>query len=172
MGIPGLDSAENSNDEELSGTASCLRVLRQDFRTFFDAGTGLPNHKSFEPSSADKKRKPIRVSVFDEERTTCAEAVAIRRKVAVRSSRYVVYGFAVADAVAAGQAYDVNVRVVRDLKHLDTEVAELPGADGHCGIEGLEDEAASDADTARALRDDLASRCSEKYNEEPEPEAT
>lgn len=164
MVVPGLTGAPT----ELPGDATCLRVIRQDLRNFFDAGTGLPNHKAFEPSSEDKKHIPVRVSVFDEERTTPAQAVAIRRYFALKPQRYVVYGLDVEDAIAAGMAYDIKVRVVRDLEHLVEAVATMPGADGHCGIEGLETEAAKDPDTARALRDELAFQCVEMYRESDE----
>ena len=85
----------------------------------------------------------------------------------MKPSRYVGYAFAVADAVSAGEMYGVAVRIVRDLGNVAVEIAAMPGANGHCGIEGLEDAAAPDADTARAVRDELAFSCIERCREEP-----
>ena len=85
----------------------------------------------FDLSDRDKERNPPLLSVFDGSRTTVNQAEAIRG-VEAESAAFglrveVILGIRVADLRP--------LRVLRD--PLDPPLSELPGADGHCGIDGL-----------------------------------
>ena len=82
-------------------------------------------------SHAERTGNPPRLSVFDTERTTVAQAVAIRG--VDQESR--AFGLRVPEIRAVGVAGLDPLRVVRD--PLEPPLAEMPGAGGHCGIEGL-----------------------------------
>lgn len=89
-----------------------------------------PTSKELAPSDADKqdaiaRGRAVRVSVWDAVRTTVAAARAFRSRTTI------VLSAQVSTVVAAG-ARDV---VYDPLSMPDTE---REGADGHCGIEGLE----------------------------------
>jgi hypothetical protein len=88
-----------------------------------------PTWLEFNPSSEDKRhaeqtRRPVRVSVWDATLTTPAQALAFRGR------ETIIIGGTVAAAIAGGAT-----TIVYDL--LLPPQNELPGADGHAGIEGL-----------------------------------
>ncbi|HSS77474.1 MAG TPA: hypothetical protein VLV54_12105 [Thermoanaerobaculia bacterium] len=82
-------------------------------------------------SHAEKTGNPPRLSVFDSERTTVAQALAIRGV----DQESVAFGLRVPEIRVIRVASLDPLRVVRD--PLETPLAEMPGAGGHCGIEGL-----------------------------------
>jgi len=75
--------------------------------------------------------QPPRLSVFDVERTSVAQAQAIWGG----EKEAVAFGLRVPEIKAVRVAGLDPLRVVRDL--LEAPLAEMPGSDGHCGIEGL-----------------------------------
>jgi len=80
---------------------------------------------------AARTGRPPRLSVFDPERTTVAQARAIwgvQREAAA-------FGLEVREIRAIQVPGSIPLRVVRD--PLEPPLAEMPGAYGHCGIEGL-----------------------------------
>jgi hypothetical protein len=126
---------ENRGLEELAeGVVFRLANISTDFPP--TARRPLPFH--FEPSSGDKERAratghPVLVSVFDLARTTVDQAQAIRS----------------ADRATAAFALEVvkireigtperpkALRVLRD--PLEPPLSGAPGAEGHCGIAGLD----------------------------------
>lgn len=95
----------------------------------FVADEYRPSSAVFEPSSEEKASAPVRVSVWDAERTSPSEAAEFRSE----RPLLVLRADAAAKVVAAGE----RIRVVYD-PLTDADAAALPGADGHAGIEGLE----------------------------------
>jgi hypothetical protein len=90
----------------------------------------------FELSENDKAHaartgQPPRLSVFDAERTTPEQARAIWGV----EKESVAFGLQVREIRALRVAGLASLRVVRD--PLGPPSGEMPGADGHCGIEGL-----------------------------------
>lgn len=84
------------------------------------------------PSSEDEKNVPVRVSVWDMQRTTLPQAEAFRGR-----SDCVPYSMFVSDVMAVGSAAKcARMRVVYD--PLPEPECKRPGADGHAGIEGLD----------------------------------
>jgi hypothetical protein len=79
-------------------------------------------------SHAEKTGNPPRLSVFDMDRTTVAQALAIRGV----EQESAAFGLRVPEIRAVRTAGLDPLRVVRD-----PPLSEMPGADGHCGIEGL-----------------------------------
>ena len=107
------------------------RVLRLPPKDYQPPGW-VSTHELLQPNSGDERtagfrREPVRVSVWDLEVCTLAQAVAFREgytlMVAYRSTP------------AAIVAVDPTIGVVYDA--LDPPDADRPGADGHAGIEGL-----------------------------------
>jgi len=89
-----------------------------------------PTHQEVAPSEADKRAAaargmPVRVSVWDETRTTVAEARSFRGRTVLVLSAGVE---AVLSRGATAVVYD----------RLDPPESERPGAEGHAGIEGLD----------------------------------
>lgn len=79
--------------------------------------------------------RPAMLSVFDRERTSVAEAWDIFG----RRGEQFTFELTVEGIAALSRHLPENarrIRVLRDL-HLDPEVAQKPGSDGHCGIDGL-----------------------------------
>jgi len=118
--------------EELQdGVVFRLAALKQDFPP--DSPTLRFWH--FELSQNDKAHaktgQPPRLSVFDAERTTPEQAKAIWGM--ERDSA--AFGLRVLGIRAIHVAGLPPLRVVRD--PLAPPLGEMPGADGHCGIEGL-----------------------------------
>lgn len=93
--------------------------------------------EDFLPSSEDKRiaeeaGKPVLVSVFDCARTTLAQCLAIR-KLAPDAPVFRLLVGKIREAHVAGQ--EEPLKVIRD--PLPEPLCFLPGADGHCGIQGL-----------------------------------
>ena len=114
------------------GVVFRLAALKQDFPP--DSPTLRFWH--FELSQNDKAHavrtgQPPRLSVFDAERTTPEQAKAIWGM--ERGST--AFGLLVREIRAFHVAGLARLRVVRD--PLAPPLGEMPGADGHCGIEGL-----------------------------------
>jgi len=114
------------------GVVFRLAALKQDFPP--DSPTLRFWH--FELSQNDKAHaartgQPPRLSVFDAERTTPVQAQAIWGM--ERDST--AFGLRVREIRALHVAGLAPPRVVRD--PLAPPLGEIPGADGHCGIEGL-----------------------------------
>lgn len=101
-------------------------------------------------SHAERTGKPPLLSVFDTERTTVVQARAIRGV----EKETVAFGLHVSEIKAVRVAGRDPLRVVRE--PLDPPLAEMPGADGHCGIEGLAREAGEPKALVRELRVRLA----------------
>jgi hypothetical protein len=99
---------------------------------------------------AERTGEPPRLSVFDKERTTVAQARAIRGG----EKEAVAFGLRVPDIRAVSLAGREPLRVVRD--PLESPLAEMPGADGHCGIEGLSRRPGEPKALVRELRVRLA----------------
>jgi|GEM_PF-1563521 len=119
--------------EEVPSTAVVLRIVPTT-NIFIPEGAPYPTGEAFNPSTdekadAVKTGNPVRVSVWDRSRTTVKQAVGFRGRTDVRA-----YSLDVAQIEALRDKFQrASLRVVRD-----PDPALLgPGADGHCGIEGL-----------------------------------
>ena len=92
---------------------------------------------AFRPSKGDieqaaERQQPVRVSVWDRAHTTTAQGTAFRAGVEV-----VVFDLRVDDVCRLGASLgEPRLRVVHD--ELDEPERSRPGADGHSGIEGLD----------------------------------
>jgi hypothetical protein len=123
----------------------------------------------FELSENDKRRaeetgSPPLLSVFEGARTTVAQALVIRGVQAESAA----FGLQVEDVRQIQVAgLDRRLRVLRD--PLDPPLSELPGADGHCGIEGLDRRHAEEKRLYRELRVHLADRSFRYRDEMSEP---
>lgn len=111
-----------------------------------------------ELSDRDKNRTPALLSVFEGPRTTVEQAIAIRGV----SSESAAYGFRVEEIRGIAVEGLPRLRVVRD--PLDPPECDLPGADGHCGIEGLYRSPGQPKQQFRELRVLLADK-SFRYND-------
>ncbi|MBX3183733.1 MAG: hypothetical protein KIT72_06385 [Polyangiaceae bacterium] len=100
---------------------------------------------SEDESSAKERARAVRVSVWDEALTSIDQAVELRGAPAM------VLRFAVQDAICAGSA-GPPIRVVYE--PLDPPGRDRPGADGHAGVEGLDqpEGAGQQAKSARRRR--------------------
>ena len=109
-----------------------------------------------ELSENDKKQAaerggPALLSVFDAARTTVAEAEEIRGV----PDESLSFGLRVPKVLSlAIPGMRQPLRIVRD--PLEPPLADLPGAEGHCGIEGLERLPGEDRRVYRELRVRLA----------------
>jgi hypothetical protein len=126
---------------------------------------GRPTYLVLKPSSGDIKQaadvgQSIRVSVWDIERTSLAQASSFRGRVGCLP-----FLLAVADVnEQAKQLPNRTMRVVYD--ELGEPEQSLPGADGHAGIEGLEKGAVSgESETAWKRRLKLLADCLRPYEE-------
>lgn len=99
---------------------------------------------------AERTGRPALISVFDVERCTVAQARTIW-SVDVESSAF---GFEVERIRKLPVEGVPPLKVVRD--PLDPPESQLPGAEGHCGIEGLEWPAGAPKMLYRELRTRLA----------------
>lgn len=119
--------------EELQdGVVFRLATVKHDF----PPGSPSLRFWHFELSQNDRDHgartgEPSRLSVFDTERTTIAQAHAIRGV----EREDMAFGLRVPEIRAIRIAGLDSLRVVRD--PLDPPLSEMPGAAGHCGIEGL-----------------------------------
>ncbi len=119
-------------EELLDGVVFRLAAIRHDFPP--DSPTLRFWH--FELSENDRNHaentgQPPRLSVFDSERTKVAQARAIWGV----EKEPVAFGLQVSEIQAVHVPGLDPLRVVRD--PLEPPLAEMPGAGGHCGIEGL-----------------------------------
>lgn len=135
--------------EELTHGSVCRLVK---ITQSFPPGSKKPRVDHFCPSTLEKEEAEKRgvaalVSAFDEERTTLEQAKRI-------------YGSA-KDCIGFG----LSVREIRKIKvpntnkklcvlrdPLPAEMANLPGASGHCGIEGLQRPAGAGKEDYKYLR--------------------
>lgn len=98
----------------------------------FVGDDGVPSWRAFRPSPEDYARKPVRVTVWDLALVTVKQAEAFlppkpRRPFELHAS----------DVAAAREHWKLpDVRLVRE-PIVEAPQAALPGADAHCGIEGL-----------------------------------
>ena len=94
-----------------------------------------PDWSILNPSTGDKEharlhKKPVRVSVWDDARTTIEQARGFR------AGPTIVLRFSVQVILDVASATGCSMHVVYD--PLEPPHDEQPGADGHAGIEGLE----------------------------------
>lgn len=143
--------------EVLASTAVVVRAVSRKAQ-FIPEGARLPTHCAFEPSDVDKEEAqsgnhPVRLSVYDTALTTPEQAVGFRSVEAVP--------FLLPVGIAAEIAKRYNEHRFRVVRDPDDPSAHGPGADGHCGIEGLErDKPRVTRPTHRAFLSDLAAACS------------
>lgn len=109
--------------------------------------------------AAERGRPPL-LSVFEAIRTKVHEAEAIRGVL----SESAAFGLRIEDILAVQvPGLERVLRVLRD--PLDPPHSELPGADGHCGIEGLDRRPSEPKQLYRELRVKLADK-SFRYRDE------
>jgi hypothetical protein len=139
-------------------SAPVLRLLRPIPDFIPESGPSALNWMAFNPSNEDRKAanesgNPVRVSVFDWTKTTIAQARAFRSGVPCKPFELHQTQFAkFRDKWSKSPA-----RIVFD--ELDDPHRSLPGADGHCGIEGLVRADAEKKPDWKARLQDLADRC-------------
>lgn len=119
-------------EELLDGVVFRLATIKHDFPP--DSPSLRFWH--FDLSENDKAHavatgQPPRLSVFDSGRTMAAQAQAIWGV----EKESAAFGLQVQEVRAVHVPGLAPLKVVRD--PLDPPLAEMPGADGHCGIEGL-----------------------------------
>lgn len=120
--------------QELDVSVEVLRVVRKT-KIFIPEGAQFPTLEAFRPSQEDeaeaqKRQRPVRVSVWNSQLTSVSEAKLFRNT----QDQLGVYG-ATVDAInaVARQLQEQRIRVVAD-----PLTSSQPGAAGHCGIEGLD----------------------------------
>lgn len=101
--------------------------------------------RAFRPTKTDLTVSPVRVSVWDTKRTTLAQALAFRGSAVPAPQPWHVQETAIAE-IAQAEAWP-GLRVVDDPQ----KELEGAGADGHCGIEGLEQGELAEAEHKRRL---------------------
>ena len=119
-------------EEILDGVVFRLATIKHDFPPdspslrfwHFELSENDRNH-------AERTGQPARLSVFESERTTVVQARAIWG-VEKESTAFGLWVLEIQTIHVPGLD---PLRVVRD--PLEPPLAEMPGADGHCGIEGL-----------------------------------
>ncbi len=121
----------------------------------FESEGWRPTWHQLEPSTGDKNdadthNKPVRVSVWDDARTTREEARSFR------TGPTIILGLSVADVNDVAAISKRLVRVVYDA--LDEPASARPGAEGHAGIEGLDRAKAEPKKQWRDMIEELASR--------------
>jgi hypothetical protein len=133
-------------------------VFRLWLEAFVPAGQQYPNGEVFRPSSKDQEDAkarggPVRVTVWDSQLTTPSQAKAFWG----RSERAIAFELPVSGVVQLRQRYHrPELRVVRD--PLDDP---RPGAQGHCGFEGLDRKSGQPRTAHKTLLDDVAQLCRE-----------
>ncbi|MGH9322442.1 MAG: hypothetical protein ACRD3V_21475 [Vicinamibacteria bacterium] len=151
-----------SNAEELLDGA-VIRLAK--VKDTFPADSIKPLEIHFDPSSDEKSLaeatgKPLRISEWDHSRTSVSEAQAI---VGLGVER-IAFALRVAEVRSIRIPGTTNhLRIVRD--PIDPPLAHMPGANGHCGLEGLGKELCPQKDAFRFLRSklkDLASRITDE----------
>lgn len=137
-------------EEVLSGSVFRLAPVKGSF----PANSRKPRPDHFRPSTKEKevarqRGEPTLLSAFDVSRTTVAEAQDLRTS----SGPTVAFRLNVPDVRRLprpdGRGY---LRVLRDPL---PELAGRPGADGHCGIEGLARPSGAQKAAYKALRSRL-----------------
>ena len=124
----------STNLVDLPGEAVVMRVLRRIAEHFPQNGNG-PSRTAFRLTTTDyidaaRRGIPPLLSVFDQRRTTLAQARALRGC----HDATAVFGLRVSDVIGIQVAGRPALRVVED--PLPSERG--PGAEGHAGIAGLE----------------------------------
>ncbi|MCU1282453.1 MAG: hypothetical protein JWM53_5999 [bacterium] len=146
-------------DVELDQAAVTLRLVPDEPR-FIPEGQPFPNSKAIEPTSEDKedakeRSTPIRVSVWDQARTSIAQACACRRT--DKSQR--AYLLPVSGVAKIRDTFkNDRLRVVEDPLE---ELRSKPGGDGHCGIEGLDRANGQNRVEWRDMLDELLRHCTQ-----------
>jgi hypothetical protein len=140
--------------DELDESREVLRLV-PDALPFVPPGQPGVNGEAFVPSTADKKeaeqrQQPVRVSVWDTQRTTLAQA----RQIHGRSDTIVVVLGVVDIVQIRAELSAPRLRVVWDPRAPE----DGPGADGHCGIEGLDRPREVPRPVHKAIWDELARR--------------
>jgi hypothetical protein len=143
---------------ELPDHTLVFRLVTEDER-YIPLGAPYPNGTVFEPSSEDKQEaqardQPVRISVWDAALTRVPQALAFRGN--PRPCRAWGVLAAVIMELRAKRERPA-LRAVRDPLLDDAR----PGAEGHCGIEGLDRQPGESKLRLKELRDDLATRCRE-----------
>lgn len=152
-------------DELGEGTVFRLAKVTDEFRR--DSSKPLAEH--FRPTPDDRKiaaatGKPVRLSVFDLVRTTVRQAREMRRT----GGETISFGLRVEEVRSIQiPGTSRSLRVIRDpfgeielpdspeLEQLRADLAkmaEMPGADGHCGIEGVGDDICQNTRDRKNLR--------------------
>lgn len=155
---------ESHGDVELSPDAVVLRVIRRSPHCFPPDST-RPGLGAFELSTQDRTDAQARgiaprLSVFDKAKTKPAEARAFR----TCTGRLPVYGMRVSDVTAISTPGRIPpaLAVVPDPLIGNPR----PGADGHCGIVGLDRPVGEPSTVTKSLRSQLADIC---FLEEDDP---
>ena len=132
-----------------------FRLIREDVSRFIPQGQSGFNGEAFTPSDTDKKDAdelgtPVRVSVWETTVTTVEQARAFRGGMPCRAFRLQVSEVLSVRAKWPNEA--ARLRVVHD----PLPKGDGPGADGHCGIEGLDRPPGVGRLVFKAIRDELA----------------
>jgi hypothetical protein len=108
-------------------------------------GAMYPTWEAFRPTDDDKRYSPIRVSVWDSRLTSVRQAKLLRVAAsAINTDRGVIrdlHAFALVVACVTQRAQEFKsqkMRAVLDPGGVAPEIAMMPGAEGHAGIEGLD----------------------------------
>ncbi len=130
--------------QELEPEKSVFRLVRS---AFIPEGAEFPTGGTFEPSSEEKASSPVRVSVWDPELTTVAQARAL-------------YSGTASNIACILRVKDLaKLRARRPLLRVVWEPIRPnrgPGSDGHCGIEGLKRPDSESRVQHKVFLDDLA----------------
>jgi hypothetical protein len=140
---------------ELVDTKTIMRIVAHK-PMFIPPGARFPIGMAFAPSSedkldADRRAMPVLVSVWDTDSTTPEQAKSFR----TTPTQTTAYGLRVSDIVLFG-AVEGKRRI-----HVfaDPLSDARPGADGHCGIAGLDKRPGEDRRIYKTILDDVAQRC-------------
>lgn len=126
--------------DELPASATVVRLVSLKGVFLPNGAGGLPIGEAFVPTRSDKNEAserggPVLVSVWDEARTTLAQAQGFRERDATVAGRQppetIPFWFRVCDIRSVAPD---RLRVLRDPR----PSADGAGAEGHCGIAGLE----------------------------------
>lgn len=139
-------------EELLDGSVIRLAKVAEDFPQ--DSARPLPKH--FAPTSDERAQAAatgvLKISVWDSARTTVPQARQIRRA----GGETVAFDLDVAK-VRSIEIPDSNpprtLRIFRD--EIEPELSHMPGADGHCGLQGLGDESCAKPRDRKHLRSKL-----------------
>jgi len=127
----------------------------------FKQGAKKPHPAFFKPSSDDEreakeKGTSVRLTVWDCERTSIEQCRAIRKfNAAIETVAIALLVDSVNSIGIPEQSH--SLRVVRDPLD-DPAVAAMPGAKGHCGIEGLGKDTNLCSNERKVVRDKLVEK--------------